>query len=226
MESKWLSRGSGAKKYLQRVFESRTGGQRLSRLGASRPIVKGVGDRDPGVGLLTGVDGLAIGMVAPDKVAPAGCELIERQRRAKAELRRDLGRCLAGTPSRLARRRLRGCGADLSARRSSPRRGRNRALPPEPGAGPKATPRTRAPPVGPAPRSSGALSLRPASSTARSKVSLRRSDIGTRLASASARRGAPIARRRLGGFVIGIVGHHAVPSLDFGLVEAFIDASQ
>ena len=225
MESKWLSRGSGAKKYLQRVFESRTGGQRLSRLGASRPIVKGVGDRDPGVGLLTGVDGLAIGMVAPDKVAPAGCELIERQRRAKAELRRDLGRCLAGTPSRLARRRLRRGGRSVGSSVQSKARPK-RALPPEPGAGPKATPRTRAPPVGPAPRSSGALSLRAASSTARSKVSLRRSDIGTRLASASARRGAPIARRRLGGFVIGIVGHHAVPSLDFGLVEAFIDASQ
>ena len=49
-----------------------------------------------------------------------------------------------------------------------------RALPPEPDAGPKATPRMRAPPVGPAPLSSGALSLRLASSRARSKASLRR----------------------------------------------------
>src|SRR5580700_9166569 len=101
-----------------------------------------------------------------------------------------------------------------------------RALPPEPGAGPKATPRTRAPPVGPAPLSSGASSFLRASSRARSKASLRRSAMDTRLASGSDRRGAPIARRRLGGFVIGIVGHDAVPSLDLGLVEAFVDAAQ
>src|ERR1700755_2704327 len=46
------------------------------------------------------------------------------------------------------------------------------------------------------------------------------------LASASARRGASIARRRLGGFIIWIIRHNAVPSLKFGFVESFVGAAQ
>src|ERR1700723_3895951 len=45
-------------------------------------------------------------------------------------------------------------------------------------------------------------------------------------ARASTRRGASVALRPLGGFVIRIVGHDAVPSLDLGLVEALIGAPQ
>jgi len=62
--------------------------RRLTRLGAvpPRPIVKGVGDRHASVGPLAGGHRLPIGMIAPDEVAPAGRQLIERQRRAKAEL--------------------------------------------------------------------------------------------------------------------------------------------
>ena len=132
-----------------------------------RPIVEGVGDRHPSVGAPTGILGLTIGMIAPDEIAPARRKLIECQRRAKAELGRDLGRRIAGTPGRFAQRRLRRrAGRSVSSSVQSKARP-NRALPPEPGAAPKATPRTRAPPVKPAPLSSGARSFRPASSRAR-----------------------------------------------------------
>src|SRR5580692_8004550 len=82
--------------------------RRLTRLGAvpPRPIVKGVGDRHASVGPLAGGRRLPIGMIAPDKVAPTGRQLIERQRCAEAELRRDLGRRIAAAPGRFARRSL------------------------------------------------------------------------------------------------------------------------
>src|SRR5882757_9869843 len=82
--------------------------RRLSRLGEvpPRPIVKRVGNRHARVGALANLYRLAIGMIAPDKVAPAGRQLIKRQRCAKAELRRDLGRCLAGTRRRFPWRSL------------------------------------------------------------------------------------------------------------------------
>ena len=122
---------------------------------APRLVVERVGDRHARVGLFAGVHRLAIGMIAPDKVAPAGGELSERQRRAKAELRRDLSRSVAGTRRRFAwrrlgRRRSRGRSAGSSVQsKARP----NRALPPEPSAGPKATPRMRGAPGRPAPSS-------------------------------------------------------------------------
>src|ERR1700722_14791666 len=56
----------------------------LSRLGElpSCAIVKHGGDRHPSIGALAGVQGLAIGMIAPDEIAPAGRKLVERQGRA------------------------------------------------------------------------------------------------------------------------------------------------
>jgi hypothetical protein len=84
-------------------LSGRAGADRwLARLGelAPGPVIKRVGDRHPGVGVLTGVGGLAVGMIAPDKIAPAGCQLLERQRCAKPEFRCDLGRGIAGTPRR------------------------------------------------------------------------------------------------------------------------------
>ena len=58
-------------------------------------IVERVGDRYPDIGLRTGVDALAIGMIAPDEVAPTGRQLIERKRSVEAELPRDLGERIA-----------------------------------------------------------------------------------------------------------------------------------
>ena len=86
----------------KRMARSRT--RRATRLGEipPRPIVEGVGDGHPSVGALTGIHGLAIGMIAPDKLAPARRKLIEGQRRPKAEFRRDFGRRIAGTPDRFA----------------------------------------------------------------------------------------------------------------------------
>jgi hypothetical protein len=71
-------------------------GARLGEL-APGPVIKRVGDRHPGVGVLTGVGGLAVGMIAPDKIAPAGCQLLERQRCAKPE---SVATSAEGSPER------------------------------------------------------------------------------------------------------------------------------
>jgi hypothetical protein len=71
---------------------------------APRSIIKGVGDCDPGVGALSRVIRLAVGMIAPDKIAPARCKLIQRQRPGKAKLGGDFGRRIRGTGRRFVRR--------------------------------------------------------------------------------------------------------------------------
>src|ERR1700733_2972872 len=110
MESDWLSRVR-RKSISQCLFENlaaQAADRWLTRLGAVPPgsVVKRVGDRHAPVGPLAGGHRLPIGMIAPDEVAPAGRQLIERQRRTEAELRRDLGRCRAGAPGRFAGRSL------------------------------------------------------------------------------------------------------------------------
>ena len=128
MEPKWLSRGPGRKNICNEFSKSRTGGATANApwRGPAAPDRKGCWRSPPERWPRSrAADGLAIGMIAPDKVAPAGRQLIERQRRAKAELRRDLGRRIAGTPGRFARRRLRRRGRDLRVRPSSPGRGRS-----------------------------------------------------------------------------------------------------
>ncbi len=71
---------------------------------ATRPIVKGVGDCDPGVGALSRVSGLAVWMIAPDKIAPARRKLIQRQRPGKAKFGGDFGRRIRGTGRRFVPR--------------------------------------------------------------------------------------------------------------------------
>src|SRR3984885_7372152 len=166
-------------------------------------------------------------MIAPDEIAPAARKLIERQRRAEAELSRDLGRRIAGAPRRFARRRL--------------RRWRGRVCwfvrPVQSQAEPCLA-------AGTWRRAKGDAAHAGSSRPARAVV-VRSAILPTCLVegalkgvaapvghgraistSPSARRGASSARRRLRGFVVWIIGHDAVPSLDLGLVEAFIGASQ
>src|ERR1700734_3514364 len=112
MESDSLCRGP-ARKYFAMPFgnlATQAADRWLARLGEFPPgsVVKRVGDRHAPVGSLAGGHRLPIGMIAPDEVAPAGRQLIERQRRTEAEFRRDLGRCLAGAPGRVAGRSLGG----------------------------------------------------------------------------------------------------------------------
>src|ERR1700751_3112825 len=59
--------------------------------GRGRLGIERVGDRDSPIGARPALRGLAIGMIAPDEIAPPGGELGRRLRRPKAELSLDLG---------------------------------------------------------------------------------------------------------------------------------------